>query len=150
VTADLSGLAYLLQSRVPFVGHLGIVYAELTTERCVCTLADDPEWHNHLGGPHAGAMFTLAETASAGVLLAAYAEQLGELTPLPSVATIAYKKVAKGAITATAKLGRDPDEVLGKVRDEGRAVMPVTVEITNAAGETTGEMTVDWHLRRND
>ena len=31
-------------------------------------IPDDPDFHNHVGGPHAGAMFTLAESASGAVV----------------------------------------------------------------------------------
>lgn len=146
---DSDSLKAALAAAVPFNATLGIAYDELTPERAVLRLPDRPELHNHVGGPHAGAMFSLGEAASGGVVIANFAEQLATATPLAASAEIAYRRVAKGDVTATATLGRDRDDVLRELDETSRARFPVNVVLADASGETTSEMTVQWHLRRN-
>ncbi len=71
-------------------------------------LPDQSEYRNHVGGPHAGAMFTLGESASGAIVLAAFGDQLSRAVPLPVNAEIAFKKIALGPVRATATLGRPP------------------------------------------
>ena len=143
---DFEGLRAGLAAAVPFNGTLGIAYDELSRERAVLRLPDRPELHNHVGGPHAGAMFSLGESASGGIVIANFAELMGTVTPLAASAEIAYRKLAKGDVTATATLGRDRDEVLAELDGTGRARFPVHVTLADGTGET-GQMTVRWHLR---
>ncbi|MEU1288976.1 DUF4442 domain-containing protein [Kitasatospora sp. NPDC005856] len=139
----------LLDDTVPMAHTLNLEYLETTPERAVLRLPDQPAYHNHVGGPHAGAMFTLAESASGCIVLAAFGDQLSRAVPLAVNAEIAYKKLAMGAVTATALLGRPAAEVVAELDAGGRPEFPVTVEITRADGAVTGVMTVTWTLRPN-
>lgn len=69
--------------------------------------------------------------------------------PLAVSAQIAYKKLAKGEVTATATLGRPIAEIIAELDAGKRPEFPVTVEITRADGAVTGEMSVLWTLRPN-
>ena len=64
---------------------------------------------------------------------------------------ISYRKLAKGPITATGTLSaRTSDSLLWKSSTpDGKVVFPVEVDLTDAEGTTVAEMTVDWHVRRN-
>lgn len=146
---DFDALREALAGAVPFNRTLGVEYAEISRERVVLRLADRPELHNHVGGPHAGVLFSLGESASGGIVVANFADQLATATPLAAGAEIAYTRVALGDVTATATLGRDRDEVVDELAADGRARFPVQVVISDAAGEQTAEMVVRWHLRRN-
>ena len=111
-------------------------------------LRDEPSFHNHVGGLHAGAMFTLAETASGALVLACFEDlvQAGT-TPLAATATISYTKLAQGAVTATATLGPPAAEVRAELAETGRTVQfPVEVVLSTDAGET-GHLTISWALR---
>ncbi|WP_129837976.1 DUF4442 domain-containing protein [Streptomyces sp. RFCAC02] len=141
------GPGELLTSLVPMVRTLGLVYEETGPERAVLRLPDLPEYRNHLGGPHAGAMFTLAESASGAVVLAAFGDRMDRAVPLPVHAEISFLKVAKGPVTATAELGRPAAEVTAELDAGRRPEFPVTVAIRRADGAVTGEMTVRWTLR---
>ena len=71
---DLPTLAATMTASVPFAGTIGVRYLEVGPEgadgaRAVVALPDAPAVHNHVGGPHAGAMFTLGETASGAVVI---------------------------------------------------------------------------------
>ncbi|MFF7455030.1 DUF4442 domain-containing protein [Kitasatospora sp. NPDC008115] len=144
-----ASIGQLLDSTVPMARTLRLEYLETTPERAVLRLPDQPEYHNHVGGPHAGAMFTLAESASGCIVLGAFGDQLSRAVPLAVSAEIAYKKLAMGAVTATAVLGRPAADIVAELDRGERPEFPVTVEITRADGAVTGVMTVVWTLRPN-
>lgn len=149
-TADDTSLGELLAATVPMVRTLGLQYLETTPERAVLSLPDQADYHNHVGGPHAGAMFTLAESASGAIVLAAFGDQLSRAVPLPVTAGIAFKKIARGAVTATATLGRPAADVVAELDAGARPEFPVHVAITREDGAVTGEMDIVWTLRPND
>ena len=66
---DLQGIKEALPSMVPMVGTLNLVFIDLTPDSATMKLPDQPAFRNHLGGPHAGAMFTLGESASGALVL---------------------------------------------------------------------------------
>ncbi|MFD0313569.1 DUF4442 domain-containing protein [Streptomyces flavalbus] len=139
----------LLAATVPMVRTLNLEYLETTPEKAVLALPDQEEYRNHVGGPHAGAMFTLGESASGAIVLAAFGDQLSRATPLPVHAEIAFKKIALGPVTATATLGRPIAEVVSELDEGKRPEFPVTVAVQRADGAVTSEMTVVWTLRPN-
>jgi hypothetical protein len=94
-------------------------------------------------------MFTLGETASGAVVMAAFGQVLDRATPLAVRADIAYRRVAMGEVLATARLGRTPAEVLAELDAGQRPEFPVAVEIGTPDGTVTATMTVLWTLRPN-
>ncbi|NBE54703.1 DUF4442 domain-containing protein [Streptomyces boluensis] len=139
----------MLAATVPMVRTLNLEYAETTPERAVLRLPDNPDYRNHVGGPHAGAIFTLGESASGAIVLAAFGDQLSRAVPLPVTADIAFKKIATGSVTATATLGRPIADVLAELDEGKRPEFPVAVAVTREDGAVTTEMTVIWTLRPN-
>ncbi|GAA3814930.1 DUF4442 domain-containing protein [Streptomyces phyllanthi] len=139
----------MLAATVPMARTLNLEFRETTPDKAVVALPDRSEYHNHVGGPHAGAMFTLGETASGAIVLAAFGEQLSRAVPLAVSAEIAYKKLAMGSVTATATLGRPAAEVVAELDAGQRPEFPVSVSIRRGDGAVTGEMTVIWTLRPN-
>ncbi|MFE6036736.1 DUF4442 domain-containing protein [Streptomyces sp. NPDC056452] len=139
----------MLSATVPMVRTLNLQYLETSPERAVLSLPDQAEYHNHLGGPHAGAMFTLAESASGAIVVAAFGDQMARAVPLPVTSEMSFKKVAMGDVTATATLGRPVADVIAELDEGKRPEFPITVEIRRADGAVTGEMTVVWTLRPN-
>ena len=110
----------MLAATVPMARTLNLEFLETTPEKAVVALPDQTDYHNHVGGPHAGAMFTLGESASGAIVLAAFGDQLSRAVPLAVSAEIAYKKLAMGPVTATATLGRPAADVVAEL-DAGRA-----------------------------
>jgi uncharacterized protein (TIGR00369 family) len=145
---DVATLAAGMTQAVPLVRTLGIRFVEATATEVVAELADREDLHNHVGGPHAGVLFSLGETASGAVVLAAFADQLSATVPLAVGAEIAYRKLAMGPVRATARLSRPVEEVLAELEAGTRPEFDVAVEIANAEGVVTAEMTVTWTLRR--
>lgn len=139
----------MLAATVPMVRTLKLEYLETTPEKAVLFLPDQDEYRNHVGGPHAGAMFTLGESASGAVVLAAFGDQLPRAVPLPVHAEISFKKIALGPVTATATLGRPVADIVAELDEGRRPEFPVAVAIQRADGAVTGEMTITWTLRPN-
>ncbi|WP_326600241.1 DUF4442 domain-containing protein [Streptomyces sp. NBC_01803] len=149
MTESKTSLADWLTATVPMVRTLNLEYLETGADRAVLRLPDQPEYHNHVGGPHAGAMFALAESASGAVVLGAFGDQLSRAVPLPVTAQIHFRKLAKGPVTATATLGRPAADVIAELDAGGRPEFEIAVAIQREDGAVTGEMTVVWTLRPN-
>ncbi|MGX1488894.1 acyl-coenzyme A thioesterase PaaI-like protein [Streptomyces tendae] len=149
MSADQMSVGEMLAATVPMARTLNLEFVETTAERAVVVLPDQSAFHNHVGGPHAGAMFTLGESASGAIVLSAFGDQLARAVPLAVSAEIAYRKLAMGAVTATATLGRPASEVIAQLDAGERPEFPVTIEIRRGDGAVTGEMTVVWTLRPN-
>ena len=111
-------------------------------------LPERPELTNHVGSQHAGALFTVAEAASGGAFVGAFAERLGEVTPLAKAASIDYERIAKGPIDATGTLA-DPAAALATLDAEGKVEFQIEVELKDAEGARVATANVDWHVRRN-
>ena len=132
---DLDAVRVGLPASVPMVATLELEFVELDHARAVLRLPDNPPFRNHLGSPHAGAMFTLAESASGALVLANYGDLLADVTPLAVEATIRYLKVARGPVTATATMASHVDAVLTTLRAGGRPEFHVDVELSTGEGE---------------
>ncbi|GAA1343457.1 DUF4442 domain-containing protein [Saccharothrix algeriensis] len=149
MSTDHSSVAEAMKQAVPWVRTSGVEFVEVTGDRAVAALPDDPAVRNHVAGPHAAMVFGLGETASGAVTLAAFGPHVARATPLVARSEIAYRKVALGPLRAEAVLGRPADEVLAELAAGTRPEFPVTVTVTDAEGATTAEMVVVWTLRPN-
>jgi acyl-coenzyme A thioesterase PaaI-like protein len=141
-----------LTAAVPFARTLNLAVLEVGQAadgsfRAVAELPDAEAVHNHVGGPHAGAQFSLGETASGAIVMAAFGDQLHRAVPLTVRADIAYRKLAMGTVRATARLTRPAAEVLAELDAGTRPEFAVHVEIATLDGTRTAEMTVVWTLR---
>ncbi|MDJ1135619.1 DUF4442 domain-containing protein [Streptomyces iconiensis] len=141
---DIGGM---MAATVPMVRTLNLEFTETTSERAVVSLPDQDAFHNHVGGPHAGAMFTLGESASGAIVLTAFGDQLSRAVPLTVSSEITYKKLAKGRVTATAELGRSVAEIVAELDRGERPEFPVHITLTREDGSVSGEMSIVWTLR---
>jgi uncharacterized protein (TIGR00369 family) len=146
---DYDAMRAGLEQAIPFNGHLGLKVTEIGEGHGVVRMPDDEHLRNHVGSQHAGALFTAAEAASGAAFVGAFAERLGEITPLAKSASIDYLKIAKGPITATGKLGEEKQVLLDRLDADGRVQFAVAVSLTDEAGTEVATVTVDWHVRRN-
>jgi acyl-coenzyme A thioesterase PaaI-like protein len=78
---DLADVREGLSNTVPMIATLGITFEDLSYDRAVLVLPDAVEYHNHIGGLHAGAMFTLAESATAAIIFANFGDIPDVVTP---------------------------------------------------------------------
>jgi acyl-coenzyme A thioesterase PaaI-like protein len=146
---DFDAIRAGLQQAVPFNVHLGLDIVEVAPGRGVVRLPDRGELRNHVGSQHAGALFGAGEAASGAAFVGGFVERLGEITPLAQSAEIAYRKIAKGPITATGTLGKSADELTRTLDADGKVSFVVDVELTNEDGDVVATMAVRWHVRKN-
>jgi uncharacterized protein (TIGR00369 family) len=146
---DFDAIAQGMIQAVPFAGHLGLEITSIAEGEATVILPERPELTNHVGSQHAGALFTVAEAASGAAFLGAFAERLGDVTPLARSAEISYEKIAKGPIEARARLGVPAAEALATLDAEGKVVFPCEIELTDASGQRVATATVQWHVRLN-
>jgi acyl-coenzyme A thioesterase PaaI-like protein len=138
-----------MRQTVPWVGTVGIEFVEVTPQRVVLRLPDDPALRNHVGGPHAAMIFGVGETATGAVTLAAFASTMERATPLPVRSEIAYQRIARGPLTAVAVLGRPAEDVIAELESGTRPEFGIDVTITDGDDRETTRMTVVWTLRPN-
>jgi acyl-coenzyme A thioesterase PaaI-like protein len=136
-----------LSAAVPMVRALNLEFLKWDGQTAVLRLPDQVDYHNHLGGPHAGAMFTLAESAAGAVVIGGFGEKLTEVIPLAASAAIEYLKIAHGPVTASATMSDSVDNVLAELSSGKRPEFDVIITISDAEGTQTGVMTVRWTLK---
>jgi uncharacterized protein (TIGR00369 family) len=146
---DFDAIAQGMTQAVPFAGHLGLEITSVAEGKSVVVLPERQELTNHVGSQHAGALFTVAETASGAAFVGAFAERLGEVTPLARSAEISYEKIAKGPIEASATLGVPAAEALATLDAEGKVEFPCEVKLADGSGTQVATATVHWHVRLN-
>src|SRR6476469_7733076 len=146
---DFDAIAQGMTQAVPFAAFLGLEITSVAEGEAVVVLPERAELTNHVGSQHAGALFTVAEAASGAAFVGAFAERMGDVTPLARSAEISYEKIAKGPIEAKATLGVPADEALATLDAEGKVVFPCEIELTDADGQRVATATVHWHVRLN-
>lgn len=147
---DFDAIAQGMTQAVPFAAHLGLEITSVAEGEAVVRLPERPELTNHVGSQHAGALFTVAEAASGAAFVGAFAERLGEVTPLARRAEISYEKIATGPIEASAKLGVPAEEALATLDAEGKVRFACEIELSDGSGAQVASATVQWHVRLNE
>ncbi len=145
---DFDAIAAGMTEAVPFAKFLGLEI-EIGEEEALVTLPERAELTNHVGSQHAGALFTAAETASGAAFVGAFAERLGEVTPLTRSAEISYEKIADGRVEARATLGVPAAEALETLDAEGKVVFPCEIRLTDSDCRQVASATVQWPVRLN-
>ena len=146
---DFDAIAKGMTMAIPFAGHLGVTVTSMAEGAAVALLPEREELKNHVGSQHAGALFTVAETASGAAFVGAFAERMGEITPLARSADINYEKIAKGPIEASATLGMPKEEALATLDRDGKVEFLCEVVLTDGDGTQVASATVRWHVRLN-
>tara|TARA_R110002049_G_scaffold23545_6_gene83479 strand:+ start:4957 stop:5406 length:450 start_codon:yes stop_codon:yes gene_type:complete len=135
-----------LDTAVPFATHVGVKLLEVGDGTARAELAQRPETSNHIDTQHAGAMFTLGEAASGAAMAGAMAPVIMNMRPVAAMGQIAFKRIAKGTLTASARTSQPGADLLTALHDNGKVAFDVMVDIQDAAGETVVEMTMNWHV----
>ena len=99
-----------------------------------------------MGILHAGASFTLAETAAAAMCVMAFGQRamfLGKRVD------IAFKRPGKGDVIATSQLTPiDAQRIVDEVARTGKTDAPITVDVVDATGEMVATATVTMSVRK--
>ena len=144
---DYAALAAGYGQAIPFNLHIGLTVEEIGPGFGRVVLPEAATTMNHVQSQHAGALFTAGEAASGAAFISAFAERMGDITPLAEKADIAYLKLARGDITATGHFTDERDELLAALDREGRVRFPIAVELRDADDLLVAEMTVHWYVR---
>ena len=135
-----------MMDTLPFVRLLGISIDDIGAGTSKVSMPDDPKLHNHLGTQHAGALFTLAETASGAAMAGGFAELILGLRPVAKESRIQYQKLARGATRAEGRVPGDLAVLKAQLAQDGKVAFPVAVDIFDAEGTLAAQVTVDWYL----
>ena len=144
---DYEALAAGYGQAIPFNLHIGLRVEEIGPGFGRVVLPEGASTMNHVQSQHAGALFTAGEAASGAAFISAFAERMGDITPLAEQAEIAYLKIARGDITATGTFADDTEALFAELDREGRVRFPIGVELRDADGQLVAEMTVRWYVR---
>jgi uncharacterized protein (TIGR00369 family) len=143
---DASSVKNLVEQLIPYVKKTGVVAEELTATKVKLRLPHDATNLNPMGILHAGATFTLAETAAAALCLMALGQQaifIGKRVD------IAFKRPGKGEVSAVAQLTPlDAQRILDGVKRDGKTEAAFTVEVVDGGGEPVATATVTMSVRR--
>ena len=135
-----------MMDTLPFVRLLGISIDDIGAGTSRVSMPEDPKLNNHLGTQHAGALFTLAETASGAAMAGGFAELILGLRPVAKESRIAYQKLARGATRAEGRVPGDLAALKAQLAQDGKAAFPVEVDIFDSEGTLAAQVTVDWYL----
>lgn len=139
-------LTKLLPSLVPFINTVGLSIDDISPGQAIATLPSRPEVHNHMGTCHAGAVYTLGESASGGVVLSLFADLLPEAFIALKTASVHHTKAAPGDVVATATLVGDAKETRAAYDATGKADFDVDVSL--AVGELeVARVVYTWAVR---
>ncbi len=118
-------------------GFVGVLRPQvLSADPALLRLDAGPELHNHVGGPHAAAIFGLGETAAFVVLLQVFGDLVeAGAVPLVKDAQIGYSAITTGPLLAAATLTGDEEGVRTSVTERGRATFPVEVHFRREADD---------------
>jgi acyl-coenzyme A thioesterase PaaI-like protein len=146
--ADLEMVRTLMTQAVPFNRVLDLQFVAVEPELAEVVLAEAPERLNHVGTIHAAAQFGLGEAASGAMVMGAFADLQGQgYVPLAASAQIAYRKPSKGDLRGVATLSTaEQARVRADVETNGKARFSVPVQLLDAQGVVTTEITVEWAL----
>ncbi|MFP5219580.1 MAG: DUF4442 domain-containing protein [Actinomycetes bacterium] len=147
---DSAAIAELVHGAEGFVRVLRPRVVRSSADEVVLRLDAGPELHNHVGGPHAAAIFGLGETCGLVVLLEVFGDLVEQgAVPLVKSAEISYSAVARGPLVATARLAGDAVAARASLGERGVAVFPVEIAFTREDdGVQTATMTAQMALKR--
>lgn len=142
-------LGQLLTQIVPFIRTVGIVVDPIAPGQgqATATLPYRDEVGNHIGTAHAGAAYTLGETASGGVVLSLFADQVqsGGFVALKA-AQVRHTKAAPGDLVASATLVGDAARQRAQYDETGKLDLDVQV-VLRAGDVETAVVTYTWAVR---
>lgn len=137
-----------LGDSVPFARHAGVRLVEVGAGFGKAELDETAQSVNHIGSQHAGALFTLGEAASGAAMAGLFADRLLGVRPLATEATIAYRRIARGTIAATARVAEDTDGLRETLDRDGRVRFRIEVSLADAKGAEVATMTVEWDVKK--
>ena len=143
---DAASVKNLVEQLIPFVKKTGVVAEELSATKVKLRLPFDATNTNPMGILHAGATFTLAETAAAALCVMAFAQKV---MFIGKRVDISFKRPGKSDALATAQLTPvDAQRILDEVARAGKTDAPINVDVVDVGGEPVAQATVTMSVRK--
>jgi len=139
-------LRQMLTQIVPFIQTVGLTIDEIGLGTAVATLPARHEVNNHLGTAHAGAVYTLGESASGGAVLSVFADLLPGVFIALKTSQVRHTKALPGDVVATAALDGDASAIRATFDETGKVDFDVHVNLT-VDGQSTADVTYTWAVR---
>lgn len=141
--ADLTAA---IHATTPLVGTLQIEVLE-AGERVRLRMPNETLLRNHMGGPHAGAIFTLGETTAAVLMLTRVGHMLDRARVLAVNASISWSKLARCAVVSEAVSELDAAAAEAEFDAGGRPQWSTAIAFFREDdGSPCGEMVVELTL----
>jgi acyl-coenzyme A thioesterase PaaI-like protein len=133
-------------TQLPFNRLLGLVPA--ADSEFLVALPAGPQYANHIGTVHAGALLAVAEAGSGAFLAQALGPADG-FVPVVRRVEAKFRKPAAGRVSARAvvpagEVARWADDLAAR----GRVSAAVPVEVVDATGSVVLSATVEWFISR--
>jgi acyl-coenzyme A thioesterase PaaI-like protein len=135
-----------LPALVPFIGTVGLTIDEVGEGTATASLASRREVHNHIGTVHAGALYTVGESATGAVVLGLFGHLLPNVFIALKGATVAHSKAREGDLLATATLDGEPKALREAYDATGKADFSVDVVFT-VEGTEVATVRYTWAVR---
>lgn len=135
-----------ISKNVPYANHTGVQLLSIEGGNGIALLPKQKRTLNHIGSQHAGALFTLGETASGAAMAANFLPVLDTVRSVAANASIQYKRIAKGPIQAIASLSESVSVLIDELRSTGKTQFTVQVTMRDNADCEVAAMQIDWHL----
>jgi acyl-coenzyme A thioesterase PaaI-like protein len=133
---------------LPFNKIISVKKSEVSDT--IFMLEDQEKYHNHLGTVHASAQYALAEATSGEIIERNLGDWNGAYFPVVRRVEVKYKNPAKGRLFSTGYL--DPDKTTKakkELSEKGRALIDISVKITDDEKNTTFEGVFTWFIMKN-
>lgn len=132
---------------VPFCARAGVRRSDRAG--ALLMLPGEESFTNHLGTVHAGALLTLAESASGERLIREFGAAGLDVVPVVRRVEAKFRKPARGAVHASAEIGAEArEEFVTALAARGRAAVDVAVEVHDESGVLALTATVEWFVAK--
>src|SRR3989304_1797164 len=123
----------LVENGIPFVKKTGVKLDHAERGKVKLSLKYDPTNMNPIGIYHAGATFTLAETAGAALCLTVF--DMGKVSFIGKEINIKFKKPGKGDVFCEMAISdQEVDDIMKEVTEKGRLDKSFPVQIKDKDG----------------
>lgn len=113
----------------------------------IAQIPDAVQLQNHLGIVHGGSLFTLGDVAAAHAVYGLLQEMKLETRAITRSAEIVFLKMARGAITATARVVESKENVRSILERGASLDLDVYVEFTDTDANIVAKMNVIWYIK---
>ena len=128
----------------PYLVHLGMEVVRAEAGEVALRLPLRRVVSNHLGLVHGGAQYALGEATVIALAAMLVSDQPQPVNLLTARASISYRILAKGDRLGRATLPAEEQQRLRAVfAEQGRARIPITVELVDETGEVATTLTVE-------